>query len=75
MEQFTIKNKNKNTKKQRCGHFGGYSTVDIRNALRKAAVTHLKSHTTRAPCICSEAENSAILAKVKMLRAHLEMRR
>ena len=66
MEQLTIKNNLKNS--------AVATSVDIRNALCKAAVTHLKSHTTRAPWICSEAENSAIVAKVKMIMTRLQMR-
>ena len=51
--------------KQRCN--GATALADFQNALCKATVTHLESHTTKAQCVCTEAENSAIVAFVKRL--------
>ena len=41
-------------------HFGGYSKRAI-----KTTVIHLESHPTRAPWVCSRAENNAIHIKLK----------
>ena len=48
------------------------NSVGIQNALCKATVIHLESHTTRAQWVCSGAENSAISDIVKLLRQKLE---
>ena len=59
---------NQVTTKQHFNHTAVTISVAFQNALCKDTVTHSESHTTRAQCVCSEAENRAIVAIVKRLR-------
>ena len=45
------------------------SSVDMQNVLCKAAIAHSESHATRAQWVCTEAENSAIVATAVTNRA------
>ena len=57
--------------KQRCKLFRGYAKRAVLNVFASVQThcAHSESHATRAQCVCTEAENSAIVATAVINRA------